>query len=195
MCGRKGPCGPSGRVKVFGPSGPLKQAMARKRRGRRNSTFFQSRDTVGLALGTLANLIVVKATPPTMDQDILVHSVKLNAMLRGFTVGEGPLMIGVAQDILTVTEIKEALDASPSSQYDVPAVEQAGRKVRILGIFDGVEVNERLNDGKAVTARLNWKIPDDQNLPSIWVMNMDSASSLTTGAVVQSQITYNCSWK
>ncbi len=123
--------------------------MARKKGARRfNKNFFVHKDSPQNGLATLASDAVKLSTAPTLNQDVLIHSVDTIQSMRDLTVGEGPIEFGVAEASLTVTEIAEALDAAPTHSNDIPAVEHAKRKVRTIGFFSGVTVEEKFNEGR-----------------------------------------------
>ncbi len=99
----------------------------------------------------------------------------------GLTAGDGPIIVGYAHSDFSVTEIKEAIEASASiSVGDQVAQERANRKVRLVGQL--TDLVEELNDGKPVKTKLNWLIPIGKEV-NIFAYN-DGAALLTTGAVV-----------
>ncbi len=101
--------------------------------------------------------------------------------MTDLTANEGPIVVGYAHSDYTVTEIKEAMEAS--SAIDVGnkiANEQANRLIRVVGTMN--EVRESLNDGKPITTKLNWlmSIGDSVNL---FAYN-DGPGALSTNAIV-----------
>jgi len=138
------------------------------------------------SLGTLADGIVTFGTLlEAADEEYRVLSVKQTWTLRDFTAGEGPIVVGVAHGDYSVTEVKECLDAQAGiNRGDKIANEQADRLVRVVGSFPGLDTNEVLNDGKPITTKLNWHIPEGKTLvPFAW--NKGGEANLGTGAEVQ----------
>ncbi len=167
--------------------------MAKKGR-RRNDNFFVHKDSPQNGLSTLASDAVKLATAPTLSQDVLILSVDTIHAIRDLTPGEGPIEFGVADASLSTTEIAECLDASPAHKNDVPAVEQAARKVRSIGMFGGELAHEKFNEGRPRRVKLNWRVPASQSFPNFWVRNR-SGATLTTGAIVELNNRFYCIWK
>lgn len=151
-------------------------------------------DDISFALLTLADDTVVKGTSATMLQDVHLLSVDHLITLRGLTAGEGPIVVGLANEELLVSEILEYLNAAPTSQWDVPAVERANRRVRVLGVFSGLSTDETINDGKPIRTKLNWRLPAGKELPVVWAHNR-SGGTLTTGATIQVTRQFWANWK
>ncbi len=90
--------------------------------------------------------------------------------------GDGPLMVGLAHGDYTAAEIEEALEAAASwDRSDKIAVEQAQRKVRRSGTFDGVATEEKLNQGMPYFQKLGFIIEDGETV-SMWARNTDSTA-------------------
>ncbi len=159
-----------------------------------SSRFFVIKDEPQISLTTLGSDTVKLATAPTLSQDVRTQSIDVSATLRGLTENEGPIEFGIADSALTVTEIAEALDANPAHESDVPAIEQARRKVRVIGIFAGEFSNEVFNDGKYKRTKLNWFTPAQISFPNLWVRNR-SGAALTTGATLEFGAKYYNNWK
>ncbi len=110
-------------------------------------------------------------------------SIKGNFDMVGHTVGEGPLIFGVALGDYSDAEIEQCIEAQGGIDVaDLVTQEAANRFVRQLGSFSGGEVAGEYNDGRPVKARLNWAVPIGQNL-KLWVYNED-AGALTTGTII-----------
>ncbi len=138
------------------------------------------RATPELNLSTLASdtAIVVVVTPAATDT-YRVRSAKMVWNLNGLTAGEGPLTVGYAHSDYTVPEIKECLEATTSINLgDKIAQERANRLIRIVGSVDSED--SRLNDGRPVITKLNWKIAIGSTL-NIFAFN-ESTATLTTGS-------------
>ncbi len=101
--------------------------------------------------------------------------------MTDLTANDGPIVIGLAHSDYTVTEIKEALEASTAIDAgNLIAQERANRKVRIIGTMN--EVRESLNDGQPISTKLNWLMTIGKTV-NLFAYN-DGAALLTTGAVV-----------
>ncbi len=157
--------------------------MARHPR-RRKFSLRSVRTTGGVALATLANVTVVAgALVGTADGAYRLMSTRLVWSLKSSTAGDGPIVVGLAHNDYTVGEIKEAIEAgSAISIGNKVANEQAGRLVRIVGIFPGLSTDEVLNDGRPVKTKLNWAIPIGSSV-NVFAYN-DSGATLAGGAIV-----------
>ncbi len=165
--------------------------MANKRATRRRRMTFGSRTgqlakipiQVSQAVGAAIDGAVVKATLNNFSDEVVILSAKLTWSLFGHTPNEGPLQVGIATDDLSVAEIGEALDASPSSRSDQVAFEQAGRMVRLAGVFDGQVADEKLNEGRLLKTKLGFAVANN-NDAVFFVRNL-SGATLTTGSSVR----------
>ncbi len=173
--------------------------MASKPR-RRQASFQPIPDQISVTLSTLADdTVILQASGITLTQDYWVKSMDFTAAMRDLVAGEGPIWFGVADPELTVAEIKEALNAVPTSSHDYPAVEHAKRPVRVLGVFEGqLDAQSSWNDGKQKRFRFpsSWKrrIPAGKAMPQFWCWNR-SGAALQTGAVAQIHATYYGNWR
>ncbi len=133
------------------------------------------------ALGTLANADLISGElVGVADEEYRALSLKLIWAMKGATVGEGPVVVGVALGDYTASEIEEWLEATTAmSRGDMIANEQADRRCRRVGVFGNEGVAETLNDGKPITTRLNWHIPEGKTI-AVWAYNQ-SGATLTTG--------------
>lgn len=157
---------------------------AKRRKRRRNSNFVALPVDVSLALGTLGSGTVIASAMTNLGQTrFRVISVDILWSMRGLTAGEGPLEVGIANNNLSVTEIGEMLDASPTSQTDIIAMERLRRPVRNSGVFAGLAANEALNDGRKMRTKLSTVLNEGVEL-AFYVRNK-SGSALTTGGVIQ----------
>ncbi len=109
-------------------------------------------------------------------------SVKASYALRGFTAGEGPVVFGWAHGDYTAAEVEECLEAQGS--WDLSnkvAQEQARRKVRTVGTFDGQNTTEDLNDGRPLKTAM-WFVVEDGETISLWAYNQ-GGGTLTSGTI------------
>ncbi len=164
------------------------------RRGRKHTHFQVLPVDETLVLSTLADNGISTAAMQVLTQDYDIISADIICDITGLTEGDGPIEVGWAQSELTGAEILEYLDAAPTSQVDVPAIEHAKRRVRSLGSFSGSVGAESLNDGKAIRSRMFIHVPDGEELADFWVVNR-SGSPLTTGAEVHFQGKLFGNWK
>ncbi len=166
-----------------------------KRRGRKwgvndaNVPVFNTQ-----ALGTLANAdLIAGELVPVADEEYRALSLKLVWAIKGATVGEGPIVVGVADGDYTAAEIEEWLEATTAmTRGDRIAREQADRRCRRVGVFGNEGVAETLNDGKAITTRLNWHVVEGKTI-QVWAYNQ-SGAALTTGANIMQNGAVRLRW-
>ncbi len=146
------------------------------------------------ALGALANADLISGElVGVADEEYRALSLKLVWAIKGATAGEGPVVVGVAHGDYTSAEIEEWLEATGAmSRGDMIAGEQADRRIRRVGVFGNEGVSETLNDGKPMTTRLNWHIPEGKTI-SVWAYNQ-SGATLTTGQNITQQGTVRLRW-
>ena len=153
--------------------------MARKRQ----SNFVTLKVDRFLTLSTLADNIALDGALLDLNDDLVVISADLSWAIRGGTAGEGPIEVGLSSSAYSVTQITEAIDASPSNRADEVALERTRRRVRSVGQFPVTAGEEVLFDGAFKRARkLYWKFASDVDL-NIWAVNR-SGATLTTGMIV-----------
>ncbi len=179
------------------PIALLMAVLMAKRGGRRKSpNFVVLKVSASLALGALANDTVITATLLDLNDDLKIIGVDLTWNIGNYTLSnEGPVEVGLSTNAYTVTQILEAVDASPSSRSDEIALERSARRVRHVGVFPlaANPAGESLNDGKPVRSRrLYWPLSTDRNVV-IWGLNR-SGAALTTGAVIDVQGKVYAKW-
>lgn len=136
-----------------------------------------------MALSTLASETVLTQECLALSDDVFLLSADLMVSLYGHTSGEGPLLVGLANDLYSVTEVKEAINAAPTKRSDVIQLEHQRRKVRKIGLFHGNNTEEVLNDGKPIRVPIKFGLGASDDL-NMFVMNM-SGAALTTGSFVR----------
>ncbi len=172
-----------------------KRNPRRRRVTQRN--FAISKDVMFHALLTLADATVLIEAGNTLSQDFRYISNDATYTLADAAVDEGPLDFGWADPELTVTEIKEALEANPTSMHDYPDVEHAKRPVWIVGSFGSSPAtsDQKWNEGKVIRTRMGriGVIPAGKALPSLFVFNR-SGGALTTGSALRVTVKHYGKW-
>lgn len=169
-------------------------AAHKGRKRRRYSANFQAIPIqTALALSTLADGVVLSTVLGNFAQSAYAIRADLTWALRSHTGGEGPIMVGIASGDLSVVEIAEAEDASPTSASDYVNRERAGRPVRRVGAFNGLSTEEVLNNGKLIRTKLRWNCANGTE-PVAYVRNQ-SGATLTTGSAVEITGMMYINWK
>ena len=153
-------------------------------RRRRDPNFVVLKVNAQVALGTLAANVAVKTALLNPNDVLKVISADLTYSIQTLTPGEGPIDCGLSSDAYSVTQIVEAMDASPSNRADEVALERTRRRVRLAGTFPGETADSTLNDGRKLRMRkMYWSFAADVDL-ACWAINR-SGSTLTTGAFLE----------
>ncbi len=136
-------------------------------------------------LGTLADATVLRSGLTAINDDFWCQSADLSWTIRNLAEGDGPLLLGLAHGDLSITEIAEAITATPSGRGDIIEREQARRPVRRVGqIFpDSVGGVVQLNDGKPIRVPLKMYLEGGVEL-NAFVLNQ-KGSALVTGSEVR----------
>ncbi len=161
-------------------------AMAGKpRKGRKMGKYIRGDIDEELGVGALTTKTVINAAfDSVVNERTLVSSIVALWSMEAHTGGEGPIVVGVNHSDYTAAEVQEVLDATGSwDEGDLVAQEIAGRKIRQIGVFQGVAALETLNDGKPIKTKLNWILLQGQTL-DVWAYNRDAAT-LTTGTSIK----------
>ena len=138
--------------------------------------------TENLTLSTLANSTVFTRALVTFGEDIFILSVDATWTLREATAGEGPIAFGFSHGDLTVTEVKEALEAELTDPDDIIQKEKARRPVRRSGAFHGLSTEEAAFQGDVKRTTVKFSVGDGHAL-NAWAMNR-SGLQLTGGQIV-----------
>ncbi len=144
-------------------------------------------------LSTLADGTVLRSSLTNLNDDFWFQSGDLTWALDGHTAGEGPIVVGIAHGDLSVVEIKEAIEAKPTSRGDVIGREQARRPVRVVGQFPGLDTNEVLNDGKPIRTPIKMYLAEGIEL-NMFSFNKTGAP-LSTGSIINTQGVLYGNWK
>ncbi len=139
----------------------------------------------GVTLSTLAdNSALAAAATGTMTSEGRLTSIDATYSMRDNTAGEGPIMIGVAHPDYQDAEIAQAITVAVTGTHTQVEMEQANRKVRVIGTFPGVEAGEVLNDGRPIKTKLNWPFAEGQAALRVFGFNA-SGAALTTGTILK----------
>ncbi len=168
-------------------------AKHRKKYGK-SSKFFAYPIQVDLALGALAAGATIAGVMTAFGVTrVQCISADLTWSINNHTSTEGPIRVGLANGNLSVTEINEKLDARPTSQTDIIAMERSRRPVRDSGKFSGSATTvEVLNDGEPVRTTLKFPLNEGVELVA-WARNEDTAA-FTTGTIVHASGTLYMRW-
>ncbi len=165
----------------------VKHGGRRKPYRKYNSKFQALPVSDANALGTLADNTILRSGLTSLTDDFWVQSADLAWAIDGLVVGEGPILVGLAHGDLSITEIKEAIQASPTNRGDIVAREQARRPVRRIGMFNPQTTGGslQLNHGEKVRTVVKMYLAEGIEL-NAWAFNL-SGSVLTTGAVIRTE--------
>ncbi len=125
------------------------------------------------------------------DEPTFCISADVTLTTRGFTVGEGPIVFGLAHSDYSAAEIEESLEAVTSwNLSNMIEREQAGRKVRTIGSLPILVAAEVMNNGVKMKIKLGFTVAAGHTL-KLWGWNQ-SGSPLTTGGIVELQGRLSC---
>ncbi len=133
--------------------------------------------SVSVLLSTLAADAVISAAiniDAGRERGVFLKKFKVAMDWDVKTDGEGPLRWGIASTSLTNAEIAECLIADPQNDNDVPASEQARRKVMTVGVIPRNGAGSSQDRLKLQTVNWPWKKLDEGEGIKFWVMNDDS---------------------
>ncbi len=159
--------------------------MAKRRRRRRNPRFAVLKVHKPLDIGTLAQNVCLKGTVLDLLQDCYIIATDLSWTILGMDLLDGPVDVGLSHSDYTVTEVQEAVDASPTSDSDQIALERTRRKVRTAGTFKTPEntgAGVSLNDGKLMRTKVGFGVSNSFEL-DLWAINR-GAPALTVDTTV-----------
>ncbi len=160
------------------------------------------REEQNVALATLAARTALKIGPALVTlEDFLMLKSEIFCELTGLTTTEAHLIFGIAENDLSVTEIKECLDVNgPLDRGARVETEQAERFVKVLGALvtdiggtDGRIIGE--HGGPMIVAKPRWTFANGTGKGWVFFLfNLDS-SALQTGGVARMQATHYGKWK
>ncbi len=159
----------------------------------KNNTGVIITDARNQALGALsANDVIKIGTPLVLVEDFRLLKAEAFAQITGLVAVEGEgLILGIANNELSVTEIKEAIDGAqgPTSRNDRVSEERATRAVWLVGKTSVQSFTETRMDfldgntgGTKIVTKPRWTFSD----PEGWAWFVyNSSLTITTGATVR----------
>jgi len=159
----------------------------------RSKNFFVSKVDGTVTLGAATSGTVVLGAILDLTQDAYLISADLTWAMRDHTAAEGPIEVGLANSVLSTTEVSEAVTATPNSQDDRVALEQTSRPVREAGAFPGLLTDEVLNNGNIFRTKLKMVVTSARDL-NAYARNV-SGATLTTGTIVRVNGKVYGTWK
>ncbi len=171
-----------------------------RKRSRNSKNFVAIPFDVNVALGALANTLIVKTGLTSgFTQNLYIMSVDLAGIITGLTAGEGdPLELGLAHSDYSVTEILENTDVQFLGPGNKIEQEQSRRLVRKVaeGYSDLASDTTIMFIGRFGSRIIRTKIKfvcQDTKKLDVWVKNR-SGSTLTTGASLRASGTIYGRW-
>lgn len=156
--------------------------MARKR-GNQKRLLKGAVDKELTLAALAANDVIAGLFTDTVTEQAFALSTELTWSKRDGTVGEGPIIVGLAHSDYTAAEIEEYLENTGSWEIgDMVQQEIARRKIRIVGTFPQEAVDEVLNDGKPIKTTLKFVLSSGQTV-QVFAFNK-SGGALTTGTII-----------
>lgn len=152
-------------------------------------------------LSTLADKTALQIAQISCEQDYRLLKAEIFASMIGLTSGEGTgLRLGIADAELSVTEIKECLEANgPVDRNDRDLQEKAERWVHLIGTFHGNPTTgsegnfcAEMGGPLIVFKGKPWTFQNAEGF-QIFVYN-DTGSALTTGSSIRLNMTHYGVW-
>lgn len=92
-------------------------------------------ERTSITIGTLAASTGILGAARVLLQDFVAVSLKGVAAAEAAAIDDGPLMWGICQGNLTLTQLEEAIEADRVIQSDVAGEERSKRPYQILGVM------------------------------------------------------------
>lgn len=157
--------------------------MPPKGRKRNRAGFRALRFQESLVLGALGNDLVISGDLlGNVTDKLYLISLDLVCALKNLTAGQGPIAVGIAHGDYSVTEILEWFQSTGMLGGDQISIERSRRKIRDIGIFNGLSSEESLNHGNKFRVRAKFVVEGAESV-NLWALNLSDAT-LTTGAIV-----------
>ncbi len=127
------------------------------------------------------------------EQGIRVKDMWLHVGWNGKSTSEGPIVYGLGVDLISVAELKIALEADPQGHGDTVEMQKTTMKVMVLGIIPEAAGNDVDQFSGMRKIRFPWKTIDEGSNLQTWVFNRGSGA-LTTGGTVNFEFVLNSEW-
>ncbi len=160
--------------------------MANKPSRRRRGRLLKGNVDDNLTVGALTALDVISTIfDNVVDERSFLLSMEAVWGQHDATIGEGPVVVGVAHSDYSAAEIEEWLEVTGSwNEGDLVELEIGlrGKRIRIVGAFPMATSDEVLNDGKPIKTKLGFIVNQGQSF-QIWAYNKSEAT-FTTGMIL-----------
>ncbi len=147
---------------------------------------------VAFQLGTLAAKDAQQAVTlidASRTQGLRITKLVGQWFIDALTAGQGPILVGMSTGLDTAAKVEEALEADPQDLEDVPAMEQANRKVAPQAVLT------QDSDGAVGGGDGHWPIQRKQYMPfkmieegnglELFAYNLGSAALASTDPLVR----------
>ncbi len=150
----------------------------------KNSAIITMLDAITLL--TLADATALKQDAPlAITQDFRLLALDLSATWTGSTLGDGPVHYGIANDNLTVAEIRDAINADgPLGPGDATLSERAERGVFVLGTMFNGQASQGNTNFSMKRHKIRWTFYSGDGGFSFFAFNA-SGGALTTGGIIR----------
>ncbi len=153
-------------------------------------------DEITITLGALADNASIKQTIPyAIEEDFRLIKVEWAGKMAGHTAGEGPIILGIADNELLVDEIAQAYNASPVDSNDNVNNERAMRPCFQLGLVSGNGTTDILSKGggpEFMEKTIRWTFSNPEGFT--WFALNQSGGAFTTGTIFVLHAKYYGVW-
>ncbi len=154
-------------------------------------------ESSGISLGTLADRTAIKGTAFGLTEDVVLVKSEYLVHVDDLPLDDGPVFFGIADENLTVAEIKECLDQDgPKGPELREETEQASRPVFLIcqmGQGQGNSLNTIVpNDGMPIVRTHKWVYRSATGW-NHFAFN-DSGEAFATGGVLRFQAKHYVRW-
>lgn len=138
-----------------------------------------------ITLGALAGATAIKSDAQlSFDEDFRLIKTEYWVSFEGITVTEIPIVIGIADNELTVAEIAETLGAAPTDRNDWSTVEESLRPVFPMNTVPVSNVaSGSVAEGQMLEKTFRWTFSNDEGFT--WFAFNDTGAQLTTGGIIR----------
>ncbi len=157
--------------------------MAKRRATRKRSRLLKGVVNESLALSTLANNALISSNfSDTVQERTFAISAEITWLLRDATSLEAGIVCGLAHSDYTSAEIEAYIEATGTwDEGDLVQQEIMRRKIRTVGMYEGVASDMPLNNGQPIKTKLGFILNQGDTLKH-WAYNR-SGGTLTTGSI------------